>query len=1553
MDQVWAEVEAALGSEHSAADRVATVQSAMASVRDTIAAVAGPEAANSPAATFGAMVSTLESASADLLYPLFTAMSVVAKAVPAGVLASQSAVLFPMFQGALSAQAVTADAETYRAALVAGGVVASAAHMSALRSKAGTGMISAFTSALLTPTEIKVQGAALGALERLLKRAASAKARAALAARKDADEAAAARQEAADAAIVSSMVATALSATLSEASARRAAAAMAVLHCVPRLARYFPSPALKQVLEAVLGVLTLGHAKLSVMALRSLLNVVESPAVRLSVSLLGKLVSALTAVAPHWEDSAPAGTFPYLLGATVVRLAASETTAAGGDAADVTSAASGAALLQAGGMSALAEDGLPAWAPGRSVGILPRTTAVLAPTLKCVAEYFQSTRISVQASAANTMTSILLATLSPALLTAATAENAPGSDAAAGAGAVHSVIDTLRSLVSLRFQMAWPQALPVLGVAFALAGRLASPLLCPVLADVVALRQHLITSTGALLDGSEEQLSYEERDLETTSKATLSEAARLQRMVWRVLGQALRAMGPQAFLREVPLSSASTELASPNSGALAALGAAGAMSGVPSAEAHAVIATASAQGVLPGVSDDRTWLLRLLKEHMKYTPTPLTFWLNHLLPAARQCEAAAGAAAASNMAGSAKTFRMRGAALWALLPAVCTAPPDVEATFNSNLGKLLTRALNDLKYPGLVRVIAAALEVLIARHREAAGLEPHIRPGYAGPAGGAADGAASTWGGGTFGAGSRLTSIAGSVSGGSIFRGGGVSVFGGAGGQLADEDADIAADTLGERVGRGAGTVLGSGDRHPAIVAAMGVGGRLPKISPEAAAAAVAQFSRMAPAYLPALFNTYEVAVVAGSTGRVASLLNAVSAWMAVAPEQVIANFSQKLVQLCSGALGQIQQLMQQVAGELASESGAAVAPTSAAARRRTISVASERPDFRKAQRQLAAFLSLALTLIPRMPAAAANAVLQTISSLLATPELTSLQKRAFAVLHSVCSHHSALLSDEAFLSSALKHVHEALGNGVAGVRKACLRCLEAILAHVQWRPELQTVLVARILGDVLLCIRDGNKRTRAAALDVVVTIAMRSCDAAAQAAKAAASAPEEAEAAGAAAANQALREVLQLFAGGMTGSTVALVSATILALARLTFEFNEAPVVHELAGNITRLVLLAMRADSVAIARAVYVYLKTLVTAVPPEVVRPMLPDIVTTLMAPSKSKKKLRRGLRVMLERLSRKFGADEVAALVPASDEKLLKHMQRMRARAERRKSGGAGGSDSDSSDSDGNEGKPDTFDALLESDDEGWDPDAATAVSGATSWTGVTRTLPPVSSVVKGGRRGAGSADIASGTWLRADQDEPLDLLDPTSARAVTHTAPESTAKSQKVAMAAAAARGGDLGDGISIAPDGRIVVRELSSDEDGMSDSSDDEGKAKAQEKPKEERFERGGANAGTQGWDISKRAQLAVAARQRAAKAAGAGNEYASKRGRGDAQRKGQDLAPYAFLPLDPRAMSGKHGAKAVSQFSGVTKTTMKRGAGKRARAVAASERRAGTKRTR
>ena len=226
--------------------------------------------------------------------------------------------------------------------------------------------------------------------------------------------------------------------------------------------------------------------------------------------------------------------------------------------------------------------------------------------------------------------------------------------------------------------------------------------------------------------------------------------------------------------------------------------------------------------------------------------------------------------------------------------------------------------------------------------------------------------------------------------------------------------------------------------------------------------------------------------------------------------------------------------------------------------------------------------------------------------------------------------------------------------------------------------------------------------------------------------------------------------------------------------------------------------------------------------------------------------------------------------------------------------------------------------------------------------------------------------------AGASLLRADDDAPLDLLD-ASGLALS-------ARTGSNARAAARANGNSAGGrgGLKVASDGRLVI--ASDKRKGGDDSEDDEddaaeaaqirdrsgkqrqtgGKGKHQQQrgrggggggdadededlaPSSSKRGGGGGGgssgksamtAGSQGWGM-KRSKIGFEGKG----ASGGGKENrfsgSSFKGqggaKGDVKRKDARFEPFAYVPLDAKAMSGKHGSKAVARFSGVMESTSK-----------------------
>ena len=1109
-----------------------------------------------------------------------------------------------------------------------------------------------------------------------------------------------------------------------------------------------------------------------------------------------------------------------------------------------------------------AVDGLPETLLGRNGPGTPRTDAALVAALPVIFKGFLSERAAVHVATANALCSLVLATITApsvgatlsavraaasAAGTALDAGSAPhaafvgfpplGTPLPPGAAGspVGALVACIEGLMAVKFQPAWPIALPLLAVVLRHLGLAAAPLLGRVLLALVDLRASLIAATApaadpgsvrgasaaaAAADLDDDDTQYSRGDKErgrrsgrrapkppkpsiTLDAALGGMAGLLQRILWRILGSALRSLGPRAFLAVVPLE--------PVGGASPAETAAALVEGTTT---DSRLGT----GIPIGIADERTWLLRLLRQHAKYVACELSLFTGPLLNAARAAEAAATAADDAGLHSNARALRSRAGRVWALFPLLCMCPSDVPSGFGAVLGRTVTGALSkaDPRYPDVPAHICSAIETLITRLRLAAGLSPPVRPAYMGLVASAPglDDDASTVGGFTVTS-KWAGSVAGSVLGeGSILRGGGASVFGSGTDMWAAGRSSHRGGTRVEgasAMGYGQkGDTPGTGDlsagapaeaRHPVLVASMGVGGHTPTLTKAEAEAGLAAVAALAGRYLPVLFNVYETVVGtvgARSSTRATRVLHAIAAYVCIAPEDLVSSFTARLMSRTTAALGTVSSAVGEAvtaarASGLIKASGGAVPKLN---KKRLGLLASESPAVANALTRMTALLSLSLTLVPRLTPEQAAELYSTIRPAMAESALPTQQKRSYQVLLALLTSQPAFLDTEGAKNDIVTLMRESLFDVSASARKARLRCLEALVGAMDPLASVDREVMASMVGEVMLCTKDANTKARAAAFTLLLTLVYALAQVPATvgalgqevgggvAGAATGSDAEDDDAPRTGLSGSALvTTALPLVTAGLASQLGPMVAATVHCISRIMFEFAALPEMSAALPALLTSVLALVPAATPEVMRAIITLAKVAVVAFPPATVAPIIPGILRGVMAlPSDTlRTKTRSAVKLLVLKLHRKFGGDAIAPHIPEADAPLLKGIVKAAARKGRKRNaarsaaakamavatGAAAGGGSDDEEEDdaqmgggdggsvvssasgrsarrggGKGGAPLSFDALLAEEDADLEDRMTSASAGASSFTGVTANVPDdedLFAVVGGGRR----------------------------------------------------------------------------------------------------------------------------------------------------------------------------------------------------------------------
>ena len=1334
---------------------------------------------------------------------------------------------------------------------------------------------------------------------------------------------------------------------------------------------WFPENQLAKALEVVLNVcLDASKISLTISALRTIQLTLESPYPSFSVKFLRKVVEALLQVSRNPDDHLACVGHCSALASAMVRLVHAEASQHAGedDGGMVFSAASGAKALQRfhkadSGDQGFKENGLSQHLVGHnwSEQAVQNSRSLLPTVVENLVGNFCSQRVSVHSATANALTSVMLACITTPIVR----EYLEAVETSGGAEAtcLAKCVDSMKQIFSHHHQGSWPCSLPLFGVLAYHLGSAAYPSMTDIISRVVLLRSSLVDAADEARelqakqdktrigkkrrreqdDDSDSDDEYGELSSDKAKTGTVSV---IQNICLRILARFLRAVSVEKFLRVVPLISdeemrnmRAAEVHATHKSLFGANKSA-TMKASTSGVGSESMRTSSIVGASPGVSDDRLFLLRLLRSEIKYTKdVRLSFFVTNIIEAARQCENAAVKAENAGLSGNAKAFRSRATQLWELFPSFCCSAVDVEIAFTEKLGALLTSAMANDKYPKLARIISAGLETLIRYNRKAAGKEPYKYLSNLGVGANDFDDDASLGG-----ANSTVGGISAAKSGAAptLMRGGGVSVFGGNGvgdGDIdSDEEDDIAAVFSGKKGAPGnvqddaatAESVLPekdqvlslnvNADRHPVVTAVMGIGGRPTLPNAEQAERNLAVISKLAGTYLPILFNQFQKiaespAVSDESTSEAIRLkkhssqriLQCISAFLSIASEKLVADMFNRLLQILSDSLKSIASAAQKATQEAVDKGEAA-----ANAINKLKKIIANDSQVMETSRKVSAILSLGICIVPYGNAESCANLYKTIKSVLVDGTLGSIQKRGYQLLLVLLTYCKILSHQSEYRNEILNMLRASLLKTSASAKRVRLQCLRAMIqAMGSSEHDKCREIITELLGQVILCLRESNRRTRSAAFDLYLSMAR------------AFSETMDSETGVYSIDHDGIVDFINYTASGLGGSTIHMKASCIIALCRLLYEYREIPEVQQMLGELTNAVATVMKANVKEISKAVVCFMRVLVAVFPPALIEPSLPLIIDCLFNwCGEHKKKLRGKIRVVVERLVRRFGIDAVERLIPESDIKLLRYIRRAKARKQRKREAarnpdtisGNGASTLAGASRVGKSTVVEDFDDLMDSDEE--DADLMTQATGTTMFS-KSRT-----SATKTSKGRAAKNDQAPSSWLQSDVNEsansdPMDLLEPSAVKSVVGTDPNALAEIKRRKE-----KGSIQGskNGVNVDAKGRIVI-----DSNYLEDAEEEEHQERRQ-KPQEKPADVPELQFSKEGWGLTTKNKLNMKKRRQdmAGNVKFTGKAYQSKAGTGDRRKRGQKYEPFAYVPLDPKQLSAKGNKRSVARFGAV-----------------------------
>lgn len=529
--------------------------------------------------------------------------------------------------------------------------------------------------------------------------------------------------------------------------------------------------------------------------------------------------------------------------------------------------------------------------------------------------------------------------------------------------------------------------------------------------------------------------------------------------------------------------------------------------------------------------------------------------------------------------------------------------------------------------------------------------------------------------------------------------------------------------------------------------------------------------------------------------------------------------------------------------------------------------------------------------------------VLYTIAVSLSTSDESSLQKKAFKALATISSD-----APPGFVEARVAEIQMLLQSTVHTASQPSKHHRVQTVHHlIPYIPGPELIgFIPEIIAEVILCTKEVNERTRAAAFECLIAIGTRIIEL--NTARAGA-VPE-------------LGEYFSMVVAGLAGQTSHMQSATILALSRLLYQFREHLSQDQLDQLVEAICLLLM-SGAREVVKAALGFVKVAIAVLPLDDVLRHIERIVAALVEDVAPVFRLK--TKVVLERLIRKCSYDRVFAVTPEGSQRLLLNIRKTKEREKRRLHAMRDGNDASKPGRDpaavsgggavAPHRKP-SYDELMYDTDDGDDadsedgPDRGNDSSGRLG-RGAAR------------KRGRSAHGRDNGAFLADDQDgDAIDLLDPSAAQRLRTAAPRGKTKRSSGA------------EPFTRAEDGRWIIEDP--DAAGPADVVPTEaGTHRDRERSGHEQSghyadrKRSRRPFGQEEEDVESDEEPSQPTNSDAKRRKPLGSEYRAKNAGGDVKLAGKNL-PYAYLPFDHKQLNHRKRTKAVGNFKNLVGGTRK-----------------------
>ncbi|KAF8318020.1 NUC173-domain-containing protein [Clavulina sp. PMI_390] len=591
--------------------------------------------------------------------------------------------------------------------------------------------------------------------------------------------------------------------------------------------------------------------------------------------------------------------------------------------------------------------------------------------------------------------------------------------------------------------------------------------------------------------------------------------------------------------------------------------------------------------------------------------------------------------------------------------------------------------------------------------------------------------------------------------------------------------------------------------------------------------------------------------------------------------------------------------------------------------------------------------LDLLLILLPHLPhQPTAQLFEQAVSDKWIASNDAGVQKRSWRVLGRLLE--AGLLWKESgmkkedVIERVVKRVSETGEKVAQGAQKDRIDLLAILVPLLS--PSSQLHHIPALLPEAVLGTKEVSEKARNSAFDLLVVMGQKMCETGGVVKRGLVEGIAAMELDGDGSSNEvaaSAEEFVTMVAAGLVGSTPHMISATITALSRLLFEFKDSLPASTQSELVTTVVVF-LSSNNREIVKSAIGFVKLAVITLPVSLVQPHLTELVAGLLKWAHDHKNhFKTKVVHIFERMGRRFGWDEIMQCADDAAEqedgvedgrKVLEGVKKRKERAKKAKAkASAAREEEDEDGSDDEQAAPrattgDAFQDVLygsDSDHDDSDGDEDTPVASSSKNVKGRRSIAGSSRVGQQQQQQQASKNAKrSETRIRADDDDPMDLLHAGASHAVASDGKRRRQPGQDAAHFKTENDSGRIiidddtfkSNPKSLDPSDDVAgqaYREQMTSIDGFTRTPN--GEVKFHKNTKKRRAEEAAAEALYGEGDVEMGdgdtiASLAAAAAQAKAKKkkterVALGGEFKAKGAGGDVKRKGQQ-DPYAYLPL-------------------------------------------------